>query len=86
MHGSCRTDASMSLIARCVFALCMPLAMPWPGPHMDRYTALLLVAVNAPAEGAGAAFWGLWAALWAAYAAGWFILLSLARVLWRSGS
>jgi hypothetical protein len=76
----------MNRIARSIIALCAPLTMPWPGPHVDRYAALLLVAINAPAEGVSPAFWELWAVLWIAYAVFWFVLLLLVRRLWCRGS
>lgn len=69
----------MSASARYVIVLGAPLAMPWPGPHVDRYVALLTVLVNAFAEGADIAFWGLWVVLWLAYATAWLVLLSLVR-------
>ena len=76
----------MNRIARSIIAFCAALAMPWPGPHVDRYTALLLVAIKAPAAGVSPAFWGLWAVLWIAYAVSWFVLLLLVRRLWCRGT
>jgi hypothetical protein len=75
----------MSVTARCVIVLGAPLAMPWPGPHVDRYVALLTVLVNASAEGADIDFWGLCVVLWLAYATAWLVLLNLVRMLWRTG-
>lgn len=75
----------MSVTARCAIALGAALAMPWPGPHVDVYVALLRILVNAYAEGADVAFWGLWVVLWIAYATAWLVLPGLVRMLWRTG-
>ena len=74
----------MSVTARCVVVLGAPLAMQWPGPHVDGYVALLRVLVNASADGADIAFWGFWFVLWIAYATAWLVLLGLVRMLWRT--
>jgi hypothetical protein len=85
---SANTDA-MSFSGRAVRmggTLAFALAMPLPGPHIDGYLPMGIVATLAWADGADAAFWGLWSLLWAAYASvGWGLAVLLRRCIRSRG-
>lgn len=57
-------------------------AMPWPGPHADRYLSLVAAALGSRSASPDAAFWTWVALLWIAYALIWVLALAVLRVFW----